>query len=98
DPQVVEFALIAVGIEALAPKKPEMAAAIGPGQTIIIRVTASGNISGGRRSQRAVNSGLAADERATALDTVASDRAASAHPRPFLRGRIELPKVVEVAI
>ena len=59
-----------------------MAAAVGPASSVI---AASGDVSGGRRAQRAVHARMI-------------DRAASAHPRPLVRGRIELPKVVEIAM
>jgi hypothetical protein len=77
-PKVVEFGEISVGLIAIAPKEPEIAAAIGPCHSIR---AASGHIPGSSHSQRAVHSGAA--------------RAASAHPCPLVRGRVELPKVVE---
>ena len=62
-----------------------MAAAVDP---IDRAISASGYVSGSGRSQHAVHSGLATQD---AL------RAASAHPGPFVGGRNELPKVVELA-
>ena len=71
-PQVVEKATIAVGIEAVTPKEPEMAAVVSPTRRPL---TATGDVSGGGRSQCAVDSGLAF--------LISRDRAASAHPGPF---------------
>src|ERR1019366_6373835 len=88
-PKVVEGGKIALGIVATAPKEPEMAAAVGPGRS---GSAASGDVSGSGRSQRAVDSGP------TAISAGRRHRAAPSHPRPFVRGRIELPKVVEKAL
>jgi len=56
-PQVVEIAIFSVGIVANAPKEPEIAAAVGPTRG---GVAASGDVSGSKRTQRAVRSGLRA--------------------------------------
>ena len=80
-PEIVEIAYSAVGIVAIAPKEPEMAAAVSQAHGALV---ASGDVSGGGRSQCAVHARLV-------------DRAASAHPRPLVRGRIQYPKVVEMA-
>ena len=89
-PKIIELAIVAVDIEALAPEEPEITAAVGPA---LAAESASGHVCGGRRSQCAINSGPATR---SAL-TITADGVASAHPRPFVRGWIELPKVVELA-
>ena len=87
-PKVVEIASRAVGIGSIAAEEPEISAVVGPART---ELASSGNISGGGRSQRAVHAGLAG------RDAITPFRAASVHPAPQIRGRIELPKVVEIA-
>ena len=74
-PQVVEIVITSVCIVAKAPKEPEMAVAIGP---TVSKPSGSGGVSGSRYAQRAVHSGLGV-------------RAASSHPHPLVRGRVEFP-------
>src|ERR1017187_1858885 len=64
-----------------------MAAVIGPTRSAL---AAPGGVSGSGQTQGAVNARIA-----TKLAGDVGYRAASAHPRPFVRGRIELPQVVE---
>ena len=94
-PKVIEQAG-AVGIVAEAPEEPEIAAAVGPAYSA---TAASGNVSGGRHTQRAIHTGLSTKRRLAVISSsirpATAHRAASAHPCPFVRGRIELPKVVE---
>ncbi len=79
-PKIVEIATIDRGIVTLAPKEPEIAIAVGPGHSA---EAGSGHVRGGRRCQRAVDSGLgmAVYIRANYLT---GNRAFSAHPGPFV--------------
>ena len=79
-PKVVEIARTG-GTEALSPKEPEMTAAVDPASSVI---SASRDVSRGRRAQRAVYARMI-------------NRAAAAHPHPLVRGWIELPEIVEIA-
>ena len=81
-PKIVEFSARSRGAGAGAPKEPEMAAAVGPTRGLL---AASWDVAGRRRAQRAVDARLA-------------HGVASTHPCPLIRGWIEVPQVVEVAI
>src|SRR5208337_2220639 len=83
-PKIVEHSS-ARGAVALAPREPEIAAAVDPACGL---VAASGKIRCAvGRSQRPVHPELAA----------IADHGAPAYPCPYVCGRIELPKVVEIA-
>ena len=84
-PQVIEKAIIAVGIVTAAAKEPKVAAAVGPTHS---SVPSSGDVTGSRRSHRAVHS-----RSASGWERV---RAASAYPCPLVCRRIELPQVVQL--
>src|SRR5580658_644827 len=89
-PQVVEISLRSDRVGAAPAEEPEIARRIDPAHGA---VAASGNVRGGCRSQRAVDSVLA--------EECAGDCAAAAHPRPLAQCaecRVKLPQVVELSI
>jgi hypothetical protein len=89
-PKIIEIVPV-TGIVACAPKHPEVSLAVRPSERID---TAPRDVSSGRNPQGAVHAGLVA-KRLRRGRTVQS--AAAAHPCPHVRGRVELPKVIENA-
>ena len=81
-PQLVQVALILIGVESPAAKQPQVAVLIGPSCRLPTR---SPNVPGGRSAQGAVNAGL---------DPRVAEGAAAVHPRPFACRGIKLPKIV----
>ena len=89
-PKIIEKVPV-TGIVACAPKHPEVSLAVRPSERID---AAPRDVSSGRNPLGAVHAGLVA-KRLRRGRTVQS--AAAAHPCPHVRGRVELPKVIENA-
>jgi hypothetical protein len=89
-PKIVESVPVRIGIEALAPKKPEVSIDVPPVERVH---AAPRDVTGSRNSQRAVHTGPVAIYLRCAVQC-----AAAAHPRPLVCRGVELPKVIENAL
>ena len=91
-PEIIQVASILVRIESGAAEKPEIAVAVTP---VRCQISTARDVCGGRGAEGPVDPRLPTGNRVAAC---AAGRygAASPHPRPLLRGGLELPQVIQL--